>query len=85
MLWVYGLYTYFNSFSAGIVFIRQNLTSLYVRTWRLYTSEPGVFIRQLMSKVFIRQLTSKDGPRAEIVNNITLQIQTTISQSLLGN
>ena len=26
MLWVYGHYKYFGSFSAGIVFIRQNLT-----------------------------------------------------------
>ena len=33
MLWVYGYFNYFNSFSAGIVFIRQN---------DLYTSESDV-------------------------------------------
>ena len=42
MLWVYGYYNYFNSFSARIVFIRQNLTYKdgsrtkrvkYVRRW----------------------------------------------------
>ena len=27
MLWVYGHYKYFNYFSPGIVFIRENLTS----------------------------------------------------------
>ena len=31
MFWVYCQYKYFNSFSAGIVFIRQNLTSSDVR------------------------------------------------------
>ena len=35
MLWVYGHYKYFNSFSAGIVFIRQNLTSVDVIFWRI--------------------------------------------------
>ena len=33
MLWVYGHYKCFNSFSAGTVFIRQNLTSTDVRFW----------------------------------------------------
>ena len=37
MLWVYGHYKYFNSFSAGTVFIRQNLTSVDVRFWRIKT------------------------------------------------
>ena len=37
MLWVFGHYTHFNSFSAGIVFIRQNLTSTDVRFWRIKT------------------------------------------------
>ena len=38
MLWVYGHYRYyFNSFSAGTVFIRQNLTSTDVRFWRIKT------------------------------------------------
>ena len=36
MLWVYG-HTYFNSHSAGIVFLRQNLTSTDVRFWRIKT------------------------------------------------
>ena len=31
MLWVHGLDNYFNSYSAGIVFSRQNLTSTDVR------------------------------------------------------
>ena len=35
MLWVYGHYKYIYSFSAGIVFIRQNLTSADVRFWRI--------------------------------------------------
>ena len=35
MLWVCDHYKYFNSFSAGTVFIRQNLPSTDVRSWRL--------------------------------------------------
>ena len=34
MLWVCGHYKYFTSFSAGIDFRRQNLTSVDVRFWR---------------------------------------------------
>ena len=37
MLLVYDRYKYFNSFSAGINFIRQNLTSTDVRFWRIKT------------------------------------------------
>ena len=37
MLWVYGHYKYFNSFSAGTIFIRQNLTSTDVWFWRIKT------------------------------------------------
>ena len=37
MLWVYGHYKYVNSFSAGIVFIGQNLTSTGVRFWHIKT------------------------------------------------
>ena len=37
MLWVYDRNTYFTSFSAGIVFIRQNLTSTDGRFWRIKT------------------------------------------------
>ena len=35
MLWVYDNYNYFYSYSAGIDFSRQNLTSTDVRFWRL--------------------------------------------------
>ena len=35
MSWVYGHYKYFNSYSAGIDFSRQNLPSTDVRFWRL--------------------------------------------------
>ena len=35
VLWVYGHYEYFNSFSSGIDFTRQNVTSVDVRLWRL--------------------------------------------------
>ena len=35
MLWFYGHYIYFNSFSGGINFRRQNLTSIDVRFWHL--------------------------------------------------
>ena len=37
MLWVYGHYEYFNSFSVRTVFIRQNMTSISidVRFWRI--------------------------------------------------
>ena len=35
MLWVYGHYKYIYSFSAGIVFIRQNLTPADLRFWRI--------------------------------------------------
>ena len=37
MLWVSGHYNLFNSFWAGTVFIRQNLTSIDVRFWRMKT------------------------------------------------
>ena len=37
MLWVYDLYKYFNSYSAGTVYRRQNLTSSDGRFWRLKT------------------------------------------------
>ena len=37
MLWIYGHYKYYNSFSVGTVFIRQNLTSTDVRLWRIKT------------------------------------------------
>ena len=35
MLWVYGYYKYFKSYSEGVDFSRQNLTSTDVRFWRL--------------------------------------------------
>ena len=35
MLWDYDHYKYFNSYSAGIDFSRQNLTSTDLRFWRL--------------------------------------------------
>ena len=35
MLWVYGYYTYFYSYSAGIDFSCQNMASRDVRFWRL--------------------------------------------------
>ena len=35
MLWVYGHYKYFNSYTAWIDFGRQNLTSTDVRFWRI--------------------------------------------------
>ena len=35
MLYVYGHYKYFYSYSAEIDFSRQNLTSTDVRSWRL--------------------------------------------------
>ena len=37
MLWVYGYYQCCDSFSVGIVFRRQNMTSLDVTFWRLKT------------------------------------------------
>ena len=52
VLWVYDHQKYLYSYSAGIDFSRQNLTSVDVRFWRL-KSIP----RQL--------LMSKDGPRAK--------------------
>ena len=54
-------YNDFNSFSAGTVFIRQNLTS--TDGDRLYTSKSDVYRRQI--------LTYKDGPRAERVKRKT--------------
>ena len=35
MLWVYDLYKYVDSYSAGIDFSRQNLTSTDALFWRL--------------------------------------------------
>ena len=42
MLWIYGHYIYFDSFSAGTVFIglRQNMMSVDVRFRRLYKDGP---------------------------------------------
>ena len=37
MLWVYDHYKYFNSFSAGTVFMRLNLTTTDTRLWRIKT------------------------------------------------
>ena len=59
MLWVYGYYKYFNSFSAGTVFIRQNLPSTDVRFWRIKTVP---YRRQIV--------TCEEGPRAERVKII---------------
>ena len=39
VLRVYGHYKYFNSFSSGIHFIRQNLTSTDVRFWRIKSTD----------------------------------------------
>ena len=35
LLWGYGHHKYFESYSAGIDFSRQNLTSTDVRFWRI--------------------------------------------------
>ena len=43
MLWVYGQQKYFHSYSAGIDFSRQNLTSTDVRFWRL-ESIPALWV-----------------------------------------
>ena len=48
-----------NSFSAGTVLRRQNLTFEDVRFWRIKTSESDVYRRQI--------LTYKDGPSPERV------------------
>ena len=53
MLWVCGHYEYFKSFSAGIVFRRQNLTSVDVRFWRLKTVPE---LKGLNKTVKIKQL-----------------------------
>ena len=34
---IFFIIQHFNPFNAGIVFIRQNLTSVYVRFWRIKT------------------------------------------------
>ena len=54
ILWVYGNYTYFNPFSAGTVFIRQNLTSTDVRFWCIKTVSvlKGLIVRcELLSQI----------------------------------
>ena len=43
MLWVWGYYKYFYSYSAGIDFSRQNLTSTDVRFWRLKSIPANIF------------------------------------------
>ena len=44
MLRVYGHYKYFNSVSAGIDFIRQNLTSTDARTYFIKMYQPQCLI-----------------------------------------
>ena len=54
ILWVYGNYTYFNPFSAGTVFIHQNLTSTDVRFWCIKTVSvlKGLIVRcELLSQI----------------------------------
>ena len=45
MSWVYGHWKYFIPFSAGTVFIRQNLTSVDVRFWRVEKHILLIFLR----------------------------------------
>ena len=61
MLWVYGHCKHFNSFSAGVVFIRQNLTSAYVKLWRLKTTccvKDGILVQVTINR---RLLIGRDG------------------------
>ena len=38
-------------FIAGMDYIRQILTSIYVRFWRLYTSDSDVYVRQILTSI----------------------------------
>ena len=53
MLWVYGHYKYARSYSAGIDFRRQNLTSTDVRFWRL----KSIAALQGLMTIFIKLLS----------------------------
>ena len=67
MLWVYGHYKYFYSYSAVIDFRRHNLTSVDVRFWRL----KSIWRLKSKSDVCRRQiLTSKGDPRAVRFNKV---------------
>ena len=46
MLWVYAHYKYINSYSAGIDFRQDNLTSADVRFWRLKSDPRAVRVRE---------------------------------------
>ena len=69
MLRVYGHDLYFNYFSAGTVFIRQNLTSTDVRFWRIKTvpalkglmliGQWTVIIHVIMPMIFILSLNNR--------------------------
>ena len=73
MLWRYGQYKCFNSFSAGIVFIRQNLTSISRR--QILTS---ISRRQILTSIYRRQiLTSKVDPHAVRVNDERVELVST--------
>ena len=48
MLWVHGHYKYFNSFSAGTVFIRHNLTSAYKVGPRTERANSLVFLHKIV-------------------------------------
>ena len=70
MLWVYDHYKYFYSYSAGIEFSRQNLTSTDVRFWR-QKSIPALYgsgLGQLMN-IYQHPLNNYD-----LSNSQTLQI-----------
>ena len=73
-----------NSFSAGTVFIRQNLTSADVRFWRLQMSDSDVCRCQILTSADVRFwrlqmsdsdvcrcqiLTYKDGPPPKNISN----------------
>ena len=68
MLWVYGHYKLFNSFSAGTDFRRQNLTSKDVRFWRLKTvpALKGLLCLAGLSIICQWDYNAKSRPRTDL-------------------
>ena len=60
MLWVYGHYIFFNSFSAVTVFRRQNLTSLDVR-FKFLTSKDGPCADRGKSCMYVQAMNEMNG------------------------
>ena len=84
LLWVYDNNTYFNSFSEGVVFIRQNLRSTDVRFWRIKT---GPSLKGLINGCRYVSVTSVSGIKSAFISisaSFCMQRQTAVTVHVNG-